>query len=146
VIERHEATETTLAAVRAPRIGGSFAPPLDATKVVAYRRLADSAPPQIREAVHKLADMAVLFQETPRSSLPGAPHPVGRGVIVPLEKAEVERIWDAVPWAEEIEMYAALFDKIDPVTAKSLRDAAYHLLWFAVELEKDREPITNDML
>jgi hypothetical protein len=34
---------------------------------------------------------------------------------------------------------------VDPA-AKALRDAAFHLLWHAVELSQDREPITTDQL
>lgn len=31
------------------------------------------------------------------------------------------------------------------VSNKPLRDADFHLLWFVKELNKDREPITNDL-
>jgi hypothetical protein len=34
----------------------------------------------------------------------------------------------------------------DTPSQKSLRDAAFHLLWHVVELDKDREPITADKL
>lgn len=128
------------------RFGGSFAPPLPAAKLAEYRTLAEGATGPVREAMGKLCDMVALFQETPASSLPGKPHPSGRGVIVPLDEAEVKRIWDAVPWAEENAMYMGLFGAIPAETHKPLRDAAHHLLWFAVELEKDREPLTNDKL
>lgn len=215
------------------RIGGTFAPPLDRARLERYRQLAESANGQVRETMLKLCDMLDLFWQTPASTEPSTPHPVGMGVIIPLTKDEIDRIWDAVPWADEIKMYAALFEPIqadvvarnsrriedwqgrmrehvvskhfdsadehaalikvletfdtwerflteenkqaiaektakvlavhDEVTkaihekshpevpypsleAASLRDAAFHLLWFATELEKDREPITNDKL
>lgn len=131
---------------KTPRYGGSFAPPLDATKIAAYRELGTAAGGQIGEAVGKLCDMVALFQETPASTANGVPHPSGRGVMVPLEDEEIKRIWDAVPWDTENAMYAALFDTINPTTDKPLRDAAFHLLWFSVELEKDREPMTTDKL
>lgn len=127
-------------------IGGSFAPPLDAAKLATYCELAKTAPEQIGEAMTKLIDMVGLFYETPPSTAEAKPHPVGIGVIQKLEEAEIKRIWDAVPWQEECEMYARLFDKIDPVKDKPLRDAAHHLLWFAVELTNDREPCTSDKL
>jgi hypothetical protein len=50
-----------------------------------------------------------------------------------------------VPWRYEIEAMQRLFDGIDPAE-KELRDAAFHLLWFVTELERDREPVTNDKL
>jgi hypothetical protein len=132
--------------VKKSYIGGSFAPPLDAAKLAEYVTLAQAAPEQIGEAMLKLCDMVALFQETPASSAEEKPHPVGVGHIQHLEEAEIKRIWDAVPWKEECEMYAALFEKIDPQQDKPLRDAAFHLLWFAYELTADREPCTCDKL
>jgi hypothetical protein len=127
-------------------IGGSFAPPLDAEKLATYNALAHDASEQIGEAMHKLIDMVTLFQQTPASSAEAKPHPVGVGVIQKLEEAEIKRIWDVVPWREECDMYAKLFDGIDATTNKPLRDAAFHLLWFAYELTSDREPCTCDKL
>lgn len=39
-----------------------------------------------------------------------------------------------------------LFDSIDPVAQKDLRNAAFHCLWVARELDLGREPITTDKL
>lgn len=140
------------------KIGGSFAPPLSAEKLEEYRGLAvTSDSPATAEAMLKLCKMVEVFQQTPPSMEPGIPHPVGEFrdarngqlktvTITPLAQAEKERIFDVVPWAHENEMYAKLFDGINAETHKPLRDAAFHLLWFAVELEKDREPITNDRI
>ena len=138
----------------APRIGGSFAPPLTATKVKEYRKLAESARPGVKAEVLKLCDLYDLFHQTPASTAKGSPHPSGRGTITPLAAAEVKRIWDAVPWndavpgdhANEVEALARLFDGIDPAAHKPLRDAAFHLLWYAAELANDREPLTADRL
>jgi hypothetical protein len=127
-------------------IGGSFAPPLDADKLATYNALAHDAPEQIGEAMHKLIDMVTRFQQNPCSGAECKPHPVGVGHIQHLEESEVKRIWDAVPWKEECDMYAKLFDGIDAATNKELRDAAHHLLWFAYELTADREPCTCDKL
>lgn len=127
-------------------VGGSFAPPLPPETVGGYRALASSASPQVREWVLKFCDMVDHFRLTPDSKRPGVRHPSGKGLVVPLEKVEVERIDEHVPYDEEIEMVKVLFDGIDPVSQKELRDAAYHLLWFACELALDREPITSDKL
>jgi hypothetical protein len=67
------------------------------------------------------------------------------GQIVPLHPAEVERIWDHVPWDHELDGIQRLFDAI-PASQKDLRNAAFHLLWYAKELAHDREPITQDKL
>lgn len=108
-------------------LGGSFAPPLDATKLAEYRRLGATAFPQVREIIEKLADMVELFQQTPRSKLAGTPHPVGRGTIVPLEDAEIKRIWDAVPWDEENDMYHAVAGKVQ--AAEEERNSAKVQAW-----------------
>ncbi len=90
--------------------------------------------------------MLEVFWQTPESKQPGDPHPCGRGTIIPLEDAEIQRIWDVVPWAEELDLYGRLFDRIDPVATRDLRKAAFHLLWYGRELCADREPITSDKL
>lgn len=125
--------------------GGSFAPPLDAAGVAAYRALAASAGGYVGEAMSALCDMVEVFRQTPDSPLEGVPHRSGVGLVVPLEAAEVARIWDVVPYAEEIEAYRKAFDTI-PTEQKALRDAAHHLLWYAIELEKDRQPLTCDKI
>lgn len=138
----------------APHVGGSFAPELTAAKLASYKTLAASAPPSVRDEMLKLVSMVETFRQTPASKNGGKPHPSGRGTIVPLEDAEIKRIWDLVPWNTEVPgehvnecaVLAQLFDGIDPVGQKPLRDAAHHLLWHAVELALDREPLTADKL
>ena len=135
-----------MAKTRKTRIGGSFAPPLDSEKIAAYRELAKSAEDErVRDAMLPLCDMVDSFHQTPKSKLSGKPHPVGLGVVVPLEEDEIKRIWDLVPWDYECDALGKLFETL-PSDQKDLRNAAFHLLWFARELTKDREPITNDLL
>lgn len=72
----------------------------------------------------------------------------GKGIlvrIVPLASEYVQQLHDAVPWHYELDAIQSLFDKI-PVEEKSLRDAAFHLLWHCRELCHDREPLTQDKL
>jgi hypothetical protein len=125
-------------------VGGSMAPPLDAAKLAAYRKLAEDAPEQAGGAMAALLDMADAYLGGPaakdRGKKAGTPHPSGAGAVVPLDDAEVKRLWDVVPWNEELEMYAKVFDAIDPIAEKKLRDAAFHLLWLGRELFLDREP------
>ncbi len=126
-----------------PQIGGSFAPPLTPEKLGDYKTLAESCPNrQCKEKMVELIKMMEVFDETPASIEAGSPHPVGIGVIVPLEGKEVERIWDVVPFASECDGIGQLFDQLEG----DVRNAAYHLLWFARELAADREPLTNDKL
>lgn len=124
--------------------GGSMAPPLDAAKVAAYRKLADAAPEQVKGAMTALLDMADAYLGGPAAKAAGksrgTPHPSGAGMVVPLEDDEVKRLWDVVPWDEELTMYAGVFDRIDPASEKDLRNAAFHLLWLGRELFLDREP------
>lgn len=130
------------------RVGGSFAPPLPSEKLAEYRRLAEGCSDrECRYYMEELCRMVESFQQTPRSSAQGSPHPSGRGLIVPLAPEEVERMWDLVPWEAECNAMQACFDKLGTSGKEvALRNAAFHLLWFAKELTKDREPITNDQL
>lgn len=157
------------------RLGGSFAPPLDKDKIARYRQLAKSADDlRVRDAMLPLCEMCSVFFQTPRSKRAAHTHPVGEFIdmegnkrtapaIVPLEEKEIERIWNHVPWDYECDALGTLFETlwtgmeermvngilqmvlVDP-HARDLRNAAFHLLWFARELTRDREPLTNDML
>lgn len=128
------------------QIGGSFAPPLTDEKLARYEELAAGASERVREGMQSLLKMCKAWWELPDSAQEGQPHASGRGLIVPMEKAHVEELWDLVPWKDELDVIAAHFDGISPTDEKELRDAAHHLLWFGYELTQDREPITNDKL
>jgi len=151
-------------------IGGSFALPLSDEMLAEYEVLAkECADRKAAGYMTELCRMLRVFRETPESSAKPRKHPVA-GLMVPLEEAEVQRIWDFVPWAEECDLMGAAFDKLqagecaenarllevyrigggvgpEPALLDTkMRDAAFHLLWFARELEKDREPCTCDKL
>jgi hypothetical protein len=128
------------------RIGGSFAPPLGVAGLDRYRQLAETASGQVKDYILELCNMLATFWQTGESQNGGTPHPSGRGTIIPLEDEEIQRIWDVVPWPNECDLMGQVFDSIDPVADKDLRNAAFHLLWYARELTADREPITNDKL
>lgn len=125
------------------RYGGSFAPPLNQQKLDRFKQLASDAGAQTGEYMTTLIAMVEKFLETGASSSPGKPHPSGVGRIIPLDDAEKTRIWDSVPWREELEMMSAVFDQLPK---GETRNAAFHLLWYGRELNSDREPITNDNL
>ena len=104
----------------------------------------------------------------------GELHEVGVGRIIPLGEKTVKALEDYIPQDYEISGMQSHFDKLpngtsgsktvesedfsDGVaraktvsivsdrTAKDIRDAAFHLLWFVKELQSGRVPITTDML
>jgi hypothetical protein len=131
-----------------PRIGGTFAPPLGPEDLSRYRALAEGAEPRIRDAMLALCDMMERFHSAPEHARQagGTPHPSGAGVIVPLPEEVVEHLWEHVPWDYEVDAMSPLFDTIDPVASKDLRNAAFHLLWYARELTLDRHPLTSDKI
>lgn len=127
--------------------GGSFAPPITDAQIAAYTKLAqaDECPPEVRDGMETLLTMVKTFQETGRSKLRGTPHPSGRGMVVKLEPAEMQRIERVVPWKHELDALAKVFE--EKIGDKARRDAAFHLLWYGYELSvHDREPITTDTL
>lgn len=130
-------------------IGGSFAPPLTDELLEKYEGLMKDldAKSQVRDAMQQLLHCCNRWWNLPEST--GAqkrPHPSGRGVIIDLDEHLKETLWDDIPWDSELRAMGVVFDTIDPVSQKELRDAAHHLLWHVRELERDREPLTNDKL
>jgi hypothetical protein len=129
------------------RIGGSFAPPLSDETIVHYKSIALGASPEVREAMQVLLNCVERWWALPESGPEGSrPHPSGRGTIVPLDDPIAAELEPHIPWKHELEMYQKLFDGIDPVSQRDLRNAAFHVLWHAKELELDREPLTADKL
>lgn len=128
-----------------PRLGGSFAPPLTDETLDRYRAMIDGldAKSPVRYAMGELLKCAEAWWEQPESTGKGTPHGSGRGFIVGLSPEVADAIEDAVPWSHECDAMQALFDNL---AAGEVRDAAFHLLWFAKELTQDREPITADKL
>ena len=124
--------------------GGSFAPPINGNKLEEYRELAEGCEDQkVCEGMTALINMLDTFFETPASKNGGTPHATGVGMIVKLEQEEIDRIDSKVPWPEELATYAKWFETLPN---GPLRNAAFHLLWYGVELTNDREPLTTDRL
>lgn len=123
-----------------------MAPDITPTKLTHYRELAQTADRSVGEVMVSLCDMVEHFRKTPDSKLPGKPVQFMNagnkvGIAIPLEPDEIARMWDHVPYRDEIVMYGERFENIPQ---GDLRDAAFHLLWFANELTKDREPMTRE--
>lgn len=130
------------------RIGGTFAPTIDIDKLKAYSKLAKDADGPVGDAMVALmgvCDEWLKEQAKQPKRASGTPHPSGRGRVVSLGLKEGEPLWNKVPWDHELAAVQQLFDGI-PARDKALRDAAFHLLWYAKELALDRVPMTLDQL
>lgn len=128
------------------KLSGSFAPPLAPKQLAVYRALAQAAPPSIADAMVALCDMMEMYHGHPPSTRESIPHRSGIVAMTPLESHVVAALDPWVPWLHECKMYGELFAQLDPVKERDLRNAAHHLLWHAVELTHDREPLTTDRL
>lgn len=138
-----------LLATRVQRSGGSFAPPIDEAKMASYEALANTAEPRVKDSMLSLLKMVKAWWDLPESTKEGQPHlalPL-RAAVVPLEDQHIADLDALVPWPDELKLLSnaeetGVFDKL----TGDLRNAAFHLLWFAGELTLDREPISMDKL
>src|SRR5262245_38157188 len=135
--------------LRKPKGKLIMAPDITTKRLAAYLALARAAdcPQNISGPMIALCTMVQKFRETPNSKLSGKtvsfPSLNRNGTEIPLEPDEIARMDEYIPYADELEMWAKRFEAIPD---SDLRNAAFHLLWFAVELSKDREPITREKL
>ena len=133
----------------AAQIGGTFAPPLTDALLERYSILINQLPKtsQIREILDVLFNCCKQWWVLPESTnKQAAVHPSGIGAIIHLDEDIKKKLWDHIPWTNEIEMFKGVLDSIDPISQRELRNAAFHLLWHVVELDIGREPLTNDKL
>jgi len=130
-----------------PRFGGSFAPPLSDEKLTGYKSMIDALPASaLKDALATCLACCQKWWELPDSEGVAKAHPATpRMQVVMLTEANQKALWDLIPWKEDIANIQRLFDAI-PTGQKELRKCAFHLLWHVVELDRDREPLTNDKL
>ena len=147
-VKQHSAPAVDIPTRQMMHIGGSFAPPLTDALLGKYEMALNDAPRQIKDAMTKLHALTTKWWDLPDNdgTTKVEPHPSGRGTMVTLDEASLEALDELLPWPEELALYGRLFEEINPITDKDLRDAAHHLLWFANELSLNREPITTDKL
>lgn len=135
------------------RMGGSFAPPLSDELLDRYESLAEGAGGEVGDAMASLCAMCRAWWNLPDNDGPSTPHPVGSfefqgkklvADVVAMRQEDIDALWDLVPWPYECQAIQSLFDTLP--TGSELRTPAFHLLWHAIELSKDREPITTDKL
>lgn len=128
--------------------GGSFAPPLTDELLAKYRHMIDSLDnlSQVYDCMNKLHKCCAAWWDLPESDTAG-PQTHMTGARVQLLDGPVRaKLFDLIPWMEELDVMGTVLDKIDPSSHRDLRNAAFHLLWHAKELCLDREPITKDKL
>ena len=130
-----------------------FAPPLTDEQVAGYRTLVDSMPLSAeRDAINECLKAVEVWWKLPESTLEASERfrikHQGKETtfaVIPLEEKHVAELWDLIPYQYEIDAMQKLFDGI-PTEQKELRDVAFHLLWHVIELNNDREPLTQDRL
>lgn len=155
-----------MAKIQKVLFGGSFPHPIDKGKLVDYRNIAEATGGPVGEAMLALVQLVSHYHT-------GSRKPTQRGVMMMLASDEAERLDEHIPWDHEIAAVQKLFDglpsgvvedgtkvvedrvgqtktvKANRVTnqkAYDLRNAAFHLLWYAKELGAGREPMTKDRL
>jgi hypothetical protein len=124
--------------------GGSFAHPLTAEKLAKYRELAGEGSPAVKDSVLSLCDMVEAYLALPEPKGAARPHGSGEGRFQDLDQEQVEALWQVVPWPHEANAMQRLFD--DLPARSPLRDAAFHLVWYAQKLSRDLVPWTKDRL
>lgn len=130
-----------------------FAPPLTDESLAAYKAAAAALPrSEVRDAMLTCLAAVEAWWILPESTRKDAKRLTTtvkgeeRAVaFTPLERTHQEQLFDLIPWPYELDAMLALFDKI-PVEQKAVRDAAFHLWWYARELCLDREPTTQEAL
>lgn len=131
-----------------PYVGGTFAPPLTDETLKEYGDLIEQmGMSPVRDAMLVLLLCCQQWWKLPEPQhSQKSQHPSGTGFIVPLESAHAETLDEYIPWKHELEAMKGLFEGINSVGQRDIRNAAFHLLWCVIELDNGREPITKDKL
>lgn len=131
-------------------VGGHFAPAITDTMLATYAAdIASLVPGQVKDVLTSLLTLLQTWKALPASQPNAAPqanpqtHPSGRGLIVSLDETCKAALYELIPWPSELKMYGELLDAITDLTTRNM---AFHLLWYATELNLGREPITMDKL
>lgn len=127
-----------------------FAPPLDDSTLVKYESMISSVnDAELKEGLLKCLACVKAWYVLPESKGTGRtlgilhkdqPHTY---TVTPLEDSYIKSLWDVTPWIKDCEPLKVLFDQIKP---KDIKDMAFHLLWYTIEIALDREPVSQDKL
>lgn len=135
-----------------------LAPELTDEAIAYYEELALQAIPQVRDAMLMLLSPVKAWWDLPVSTRKDSakwavshrtdiakPRETVLVEVVPLEESHVKSLDGLIPWEHELEAIQNLFEKhLDP--GSELSKAAHHLLWYCIELNNDREPLTQSSL
>ncbi len=133
-----------------------FAPPLTDEKIANYKLLINSqASSEVADAMVMCLKCVEAWWNLPESTRTdvkrwGILHKGQKSEFVetPLEEDHIKKLWDVTPWDRELSTLSnststGLFDTLPYC---DLKNAAFHLLWFAKEITRDREPLSVDKL
>lgn len=118
------------------RIVTCFAPPLDDTKRNNYKQLFAQTKGPLRQALNALSNAIDRWWDIPESKGAKTKHA--------LVNAEVIALDDETRKAVNLPSLHEIAELLETIAPGPLRNAAFHLLWHAKELELGREPITLD--
>lgn len=154
----------------------SFAPPLTDESLARYEELANEQEGELLDALTTLLACVKTWWELPESTRKDVTRWQSNYVVpnpdydplaskltkqgqknklvpftfeeTPLEESHIEALDSVTPWMRELDTLSTPQDTgpFDSLPSGELRNAAFHLLWFAKELTLDREPLTKDKL
>lgn len=132
-----------------------FAPPLTDELLAKYKSLAATAEGEVKDAMLQCLACVEAWWDLPESTRTDGPSLAirhrGKDTsfrVTPLEAEHVKTLDAATPWMRELDTLSTPRDDglFDGLPNGELRNAAFHLLWYAKELTLDREPLTLDRL
>lgn len=98
-------------------VGGSFAPPLSDELLAQYDVLVSAldSREQTTDIITQLLACVRAWWNEPDSTGGGKPHPVlGRAVaVIDLDGDIAARLWEAIPWREELEAWKPLLEPLE---------------------------------
>lgn len=119
----------------------SCAPPLTDEMLETYTELAATASPaKVKLVLEKLLNLVTAWYYLPESGGDPCEHGSGLCEYIPLDENIKTELSQYLPFKEELSMFAEVLEG----QTGNIRNAGFHLLWYATELFLDREPITMD--
>lgn len=132
-----------------------LAPALTEEKLAKWQELINNLQmgSELRDALETLFKCVEAWWNARESTEKHVVAATGAGFVsgpdVRLQKFDGELkdlLFETTPWMKELKLYDDLLESIHPESEKELRDAAFHMLWFAKEICNDREPLTLDRI
>lgn len=116
-----------------------IAPAFTDETLARYEALAGTiSDPQVKDAYQTCLNCVKKWWELPESTGRKVEHFTGKAFAQALDKPVQDALLESIPWQDELQLIGQRFDSLP---AGDLRNAAFHLLWYVVELNNDREPM-----